>query len=183
MHFTTAVDAANRWHTQINLRVNLGDAPIADTWLGRGFAGGYEFVPIQSAAELTEEADAMANCLATYGYRLAHGRSRFFCVKKDGKRVASLEVAVARRSGDPLLNIQELRGLRNKPVSAELAWAARHWLHHHELPEIDVNWLKHDKAPLDRSTWMALWRPYWLAKQRIPGWLPLWPTRIALGEL
>jgi hypothetical protein len=181
MHFRTAVDAANHWHTKINLHLNLGDAPIADTWLGRGFAGGYEFVPIQSAAELTEEAGAMANCLAKYGYDLAHGRSRFFGVRRDGKRVATLKVA--RGSGDPLLNIEELRGLRNKPVSAELSWAARHWLHRHELPQIDVKWLEHNKMPLDRSTWMALWRPYWLAKQRIPGWLPLRPTRATLRKL
>ena len=181
MHFRTAVHAANRWHTKIDLRLNLGDAPIADSWLGRGFAGGYEFVPIRSAAELTEEADAMANCLTKYGYNLAHGWSRFFRVRKDGKRVATLEVA--RRGGDPLLNIEELRGHRNKPVSAELSWAARHWLHRHELPEIDVKWREHNKAPLDRSTWIALWRPYWLAKQRIPGWLPLRPTRAALRKL
>jgi hypothetical protein len=181
MHFSTAVDAAHRWHEKIDLHLNLGGAPIADTWLGCGFADGYEFVPIQSAAEFAEEAEAMANCLAGYGYDVAHGWSRFFSVRKGGKRVATLNVA--RGSGDPLLNIEELRGLRNKAVSAELSWAARRWLHHHELPKIDATRLEDDKSPLDRLTWIALWRPYWLAKQRIPDWLPLRPTRAALRKL
>jgi hypothetical protein len=181
MHFQTAVDAANHWHTKIDLHLNLGGAPIADTWLGRGFAGGYEFVPIRSAAELAEEADAMANCLAGFGYALAHGRSRLFGVRKDGKRVATLKIA--RGSGDPLLNIEELRGVRNEVVSAELSWAARIWLHRHELPEINVKRLEHNKSPLDRLTWVALWRPYWLAKQRVPDWLPLSPTRAAFRKL
>jgi hypothetical protein len=68
-------------------------------------------------------------------------------------------------------------------VSAELSWAARRWLHRHELPEINVKRLEHNKSPLDRLTWMALWRPYWLAKQHIPDWLPLSPTRAALRKL
>jgi hypothetical protein len=37
--------------------------------------------------------------------------------------------------------------------------------------------------PLDRTTLLSLWRPYWLAKRRIPKWLPLAPSRRALAAL
>jgi hypothetical protein len=37
--------------------------------------------------------------------------------------------------------------------------------------------------PLDRETWVSLWRPYWLAKRRIPDWLPIAPSREALEAL
>jgi hypothetical protein len=30
---------------------------------------------------------------------------------------------------------------------------------------------------------MSLWRPYWLAKRRIPHWLPIAPSREALEML
>jgi hypothetical protein len=38
-------------------------------------------------------------------------------------------------------------------------------------------------VPLDRATWRSLWRPYWLAKRRIPEWLPIAPSRGALSTL
>jgi hypothetical protein len=37
--------------------------------------------------------------------------------------------------------------------------------------------------PLDRATWTSLWRPDWLAKRCIPGWLPIAPSRNALEAL
>ena len=38
-------------------------------------------------------------------------------------------------------------------------------------------------APLDRASWLSLWRPYWLAKRRIPEWLAIAPSRDALDRL
>jgi hypothetical protein len=53
------------------------------------------------------------------------------------------------------------------------------------LPGLDANLEQRDwgTAPLDRASWVSLWRPYWLAKRRIPGWLPIAPSRDALGML
>jgi hypothetical protein len=45
---------------------------------------------------------------------------------------------------------------------------------------INTQWHHWDKAPLDAQVWRALWRPYWLAKRRIPAWLTLAPSRDAL---
>jgi hypothetical protein len=53
----------------------------------------------------------------------------------------------------------------------------------HDLSQIDMGELKWDTAPLDRATWLSLWRPYWLTKRRIPDWLPIAPSRDALEAL
>ena len=43
--------------------------------------------------------------------------------------------------------------------------------------------LKWGTVPLDTGVWRQLWKPYWLAKKRIPAWLPVTPTRVAVDAL
>jgi hypothetical protein len=181
MRFGAALTAANDWRMMIALHVNLGRQPITDMWLRAACVAGYDFLPLSSIAAIAEEAEAMRNCLRTYGYNLAHNRSRLWSVRRDGQRVATLSVASRHR--DPLPNIVELKGAGNAEVSQELWWAARQWLHMHDLPQINMGRRDWDSAPLDRATWTSLWRPYWLAKRRIPGWLPMMPSRNALEAL
>ena len=180
MRIGPAMAAAEDWRMRITLHLNLGRQPITDMWLRATRVADYDFLPLSSIAAITEEADTMRNCLCTYGYNLAHNHSRLWSVRRDGQRVATLSVAC--RGRDPLPNIVELKGARNVEVSQELWWAARQWLHMHDLPQIRMRrtW---DPAPLDRATWTSLWRPYWLAKRCIPGWLPMAPSRDALKAL
>jgi hypothetical protein len=165
MRIGTALAAADDWRVMIALHLNLGRRSIADMWLQAGRAAGYDFLPLSSIAAIAEEADAMRNCLRTYGYSLAHNRSRLWSVWRDGARVATLGVASNYR--DPLLNIVELKGAGNAEVPRELWWAARQWLHMHDLSQIDMRRRDWGTAPLDRTAWLSLWR-YWLAKRRIP---------------
>ena len=123
----------------------------------------------------------MRNCLNTYGYNLAHNRSRLWSVRRNGERIATLKVACRYR--DPLPNVVELEGAGNTDAPRELWWAARRWLHMHDLSQIDMKQRDWGTATLDRPTWLSLWRPYWLAKRRIPDWLPLAPSRGALNTL
>lgn len=181
MRIGPALAEADAWRTTIALHLNLGRQPIADMWLHPGRVAGCDFWPLGSIPAITEEAKTMRNCLRTYGYNLAHNRSRLWSVRRDGARIATLKVACHLR--DPLPNIVELRGIGNTDVPREIWWAARQWLHTHDLPKIDTARRKWDTAPLDRSTWRSLWRPYWLAKRRIPDWLPIAPSRDALGAL
>ena len=181
MRIGSALDAADDWRTNIGLHVNLGREPIADVWLHPARVVGYDFLPLTSISEITEEAAAMRNCLRTYGYRLAHNRSRLWSMRKDGQRVATLSVASGYR--DPLPNIIELTAAGNAEVPLEVWWAARQWLHMHDLSQVDTKRRDWGTVPLDRATWISLWRPYWMAKRRIPEWLPLAPSRAALKAL
>ena len=181
MRMGAALAAADDWRTTIDLHVNLGPQPINDMWFLGGRVAGYDFLPLNSISAITEEAEAMRNCLRTYGYHLAYNRSRLWSVRRNGERVATLSVGC--RFRDPLPSIVELEAAGNTAVSRELWWVARRWLHMHDLSQINIvrrNW---STAPLDRTTWLSLWRPYWLAKRRIPEWLPIAPSRAALGAL
>ncbi|WP_456668894.1 hypothetical protein [Bradyrhizobium sp. USDA 3240] len=181
MQIGSALAAADAWHTMISLHVSLGAQEITDMWLQPGRVEGYDFIPLNSTMGISEEADVMQNCLRTYGANLAHNRSRLWSVQRCGRRIATLKVAV--RFDDPLPAIAELRGIRNTAVPREVWWAARQWLHAHDLLRIDMAQRKWGTASLDRPTWRAIWRPYWLAKRRIPEWLPLAPSRRALNAL
>ncbi|UFZ03122.1 hypothetical protein LQG66_28345 [Bradyrhizobium ontarionense] len=181
MKLDAAVAAAGAWREMAELHLNLGRQPIRDMWLNPGRVGDYEFRPIDGMPAVKEEAAAMRNCVRLYGEDIALNRSRLWSVRRGGERVATLEVAVRRR--DPLLNIVQLEAAGNKAVSRELWWVARRWLHLHDLPRIETGEVRWDKAPFDGATWRGLWRPYWLAKRRIPKWLPLAPSRRALEAL
>jgi hypothetical protein len=161
--------------------MSLGQQPIADMWLLPARVAGYDFLPLTSTAAITEEAKAMRNCLNTYGDRLAHNRSRLWSVRRDGERVATLKIA--RHLDDPLPNIVELKGPGNAYAPREVWWAARQWLHMHDLPQIDLKQRAWGSTPLDRASWQALWRPYWLARRHIPEWLPIAPSRYVLRKL
>jgi len=181
LRIDAARSAAEDWRMVVALHVNLGRLPITDMWLRPGRMAGYEFVPLDSTSAITAEAKAMRNCLRSYGYNLAHNRSRLWSVRKDGDRVATLRIAC--RFRDPLPSLVELKGPGNVDVSRELWWAARQWLHKHDLSQIDMTQHAWETAPLDRHSWVSLWRPYWLAKRRIPDWLPMAPSREALEAL
>ena len=181
MKLDAALSAAAEWKTMIALHANVGRQPIRDMWLHPGRVGDYEFRPLDDIADIVEEGVAMRNCVRTYGDDIAHNRSRLWSVRRGGERVATLEI----RAGyhDPLVNVYQLKGPGNAAVPRELWWVARRWLFLHDLPQIETGRVRWRRAPLDSSAWRALWRPYWLAKRRIPAWLPLAPSRVALEAL
>jgi hypothetical protein len=181
VHFGPAVQASDAWQELFALHLNLGPRPIGDTWLRPAQVEGYDFMPLDCVAAVAEEAASMKNCVRTYGEDLACNQSRLWSVRRNGERVATLEVAAYYR--DPLLNISEIKGPGNVDVSREVSWAARRWLHMHDLPHIETGERRRSTLTLDRATWQSLWRPYWLAKRGIPEWLPLSPSRDALWNL
>ena len=181
MQLDAALNAAYVWRTATELYADLGDEPIADTWVQPATVDGYEFVPLRSFGELIEEGRAMRNCVQTYGFGLAHHHLRLWSVRKDGRRVAT--VSLSRSGGDPLLGVCELRSPGNGKVPVELAWAVRRWLHMQNLAQMNLPPRAWDDGSYNRAAWTALWKPYWLAKRKIPDWLPLMPSRDALGTL
>jgi len=181
MRFSSAFWNAVHWRETLGIYVHLGEAPLADIWLAAATVEGFEFQPLRSAADLCVEARAMQNCVRLYGLRLRHNRVRLWSVRRQGERVATLEIGYGRV--DPLLQITQIKGPKNTRVSEEVCWAARKWLHAHDLLATRPEQALWGSAPLDRALWIALWRPYWLAKRRLPPWLPLWSSDDALGRV
>jgi hypothetical protein len=181
MRIGQALAAADDWRTNVELHVHLGTRLRFDMWLQEGHVAGYDFLPLDSVRAIVDEARAMRNCLRTYGFNLAHNRSRLWSVRKDGKRIATLRIGS--QTADPLPSILELEGAGNAAVERDLWWAAHQWLQTQDLSQVDMRQRGWRTAPLDRATWLSLWRPYWLAKRRIPQWLPLAPSRGAIRAL
>ncbi|CAN5543829.1 hypothetical protein BH10PSE6_BH10PSE6_31500 [soil metagenome] len=179
--FRSALDAADDWKTTIDLHVNLGRNPITELWLLPVRICGYDFEPLTSVSDIAAEAAAMENCLRICGYKLTHNISRLWSMRRNGKRVATLEVAF--RDRHPLPDLIDLKGAKNSDAPVEVWRVARHWLHLHDQHPVDPKERQWGSVPLDQPTWTSLWRPYWLAKRRIPKWLPLTPSREALRTL
>lgn len=147
-----------------------------------GCVAGYAFVPLASTAAILDEARAMDNCVACFGDAVAKGRTRLWSMRRDGKRIATIEIGAPYR--DPLLHIKQLKRAKNAECSDDEWWAARQWLNRHDLPHLTQRGaIGRNVTTLRRSLWISFWRPYWLAKRRIPDWLPLAPSCKALAVL
>jgi hypothetical protein len=181
MSIETAKDLATRWAEKADLYANLGDGVAGGVVSMSGAVGGYEFVPLQTAASIMDEAAALENCLNTYGACLAHQRSQLWSVRQGGQRCAAMEFV--NRTYSTGLIINQLRASRNREVPEEVWAAARLWLQKCSTWTPALASLDWGKVPLDRKAWLILWRPYWLAKRRIPHWLPLQPSRAILERL
>jgi hypothetical protein len=181
MRLAVARGAADDWRTTFTLYLDLGREPVAEPWLKPAHVCGYDFLPLMSAEQIVEEASAMNNCVRTYGDSVAHNQARLWSIRRQGERVATLSIEIG--NCDPLPTIGQVKAWANGPATVEVSWAARQWLHMHDLPRLDTKRRQWGTVPFDRATWLALWRPYWLAKRRIPDWLPLMPSRAAVDAL
>ena len=121
----------------------------------------------------------MKNCVRTYGDKLTHGHARLWSVRKDGARVATLQLGGSK--GQPLVTIHEMKAPRNREAPPEVWQAAGRWHRQHELFFIGDR--ARSNIPPDRKMWFELWKPYWLAKKGLPDWLPIRPARWALRAL
>ena len=178
MCLATAADEATEWCVAVELNLNLG-CRVIDPWLEPGEVMGFDFVPLCSEAQIAQEASEMRNCVRDYGRDLVDNRSRLWSIRRDGARVATISVGFRYRW--PILDILQLKGPSNIEAPKEIWAAARRWLAWHDLLPIEPS--KVARAPLDRSAWTEMWRPYWLSKRSIPDWLPLVPSRGAFARL
>ena len=173
--------AAVAWRERVDLELHLGSRTVDDVWFTSREVDGYSFVPIRGSRDVEAEADAMRNCLRTYGESMMAGFCRLWSMRKDGARVATLEIA---RLGDsPLPYIRQLKLAGNEKPPAEVWLAAHRWLQGQELHLFTAPAIDWTKVRPPRATWLAMWKPYWLAMGRVPAWLPLIPTRDTLQDL
>lgn len=179
MGFSGALEAARTWLGRLRLELTLGERQITDLWLRPGLFEDHDFVPLDTAERIDQEAGAMENCLRRYAYSVADGCCRLWSIRRGSQRIATFDV----RRDQPLLYINQLEAARNERASAEIWWLATRWLHQHDLMSIGVP-QRADRHPQpDIAVWRKLWRPYWLAKRQLPAWLPLAPSWLALAAL
>jgi hypothetical protein len=125
----TRRNAANRaardFIARICLHVTIADAAVKPLWIANQSQDGYEFLPLLCANDLHEEADAMENCVASYGRDIADDEQRLWSMRKDGKRVATLSVGFDYDL--ELLCITQIKGRNNSQVPRPVAVAAQRW--------------------------------------------------------
>ncbi|MEZ5959182.1 MAG: hypothetical protein R3C30_01975 [Hyphomonadaceae bacterium] len=177
MQWKAAITAALDWRDALLLPLYLGDGHLADTWLEDGTVDGYSFAALRSQTDVRAEADAMKHCVARYGADLADNYVRLWSVRRDGERVATLSLEAL---NGPLPQIRELSGPMNAAVPIEMWIATRRWLMSQDKPDLDVTRFQTKIAQADPRVWRRMWRPYWVAKGRIPSWLPLKPDTTSL---
>ncbi len=182
MTVTGAVASAEKWRIELELHLNLAGRKIVNHWLRPAIVDGYAFVPLATEADIRDEARVMRNCLRTYSFDVACNYVRLWSIRRDGHRVAS--ASVGRIRSQPVLSIAELKAAGNRQAPVEVWLAAQRWLVEcGPSPEALAAIRAEKPAQLSSPAWRALWRPYWIAKGRIPDWLPLSPSRGALASL
>jgi hypothetical protein len=175
-----ALAHAKAWQTELDLHFELGHVPVEDMWFAPATVDGYDFVPLRTEQDIRDEAQAMQNCLRTYGYSVATGGARLWSIRKNGVRVATLG---AKRNQQKFVCIAEIKTAHNKPAPADVLQAAQRWFMTCALWDVVPANAKVPRWAWSRASWTSLWRPYWLAKRRIPAWLPLGPSRRAIVML
>jgi hypothetical protein len=180
MQLRAAFAAAEAWHAELTFPLSLGRIAVDDVWLAPAAIDGHDFVPLRSAADLAEEAVAMQNCVRTYGAAVTQGEDRLWSVRKEGVRVATLEVV--RYTDAPLPRIREMRLAKNQAPPPELWVVAGKWLQMQALT-VEAMVVPPPDGRMNLAAWRAMWKPYWLAKRGAPRWLPITPPRYALDDL
>jgi hypothetical protein len=181
MQFDAAVDAAREWLDRVGIELSLGGRQVSDLWLRPGLFEGFDFVALDSAESLVEEAAAMENCVRTYAYDIASNYSRLWSIRRDGQPIADLEVR--RDPGRPLVYVNQLKVARNEDAPIEIWLLVTRWLHEQTLASMRPEHRDFGGLPPDVAVWRTLWRPYWRAKRCFPAWLPLAPSWQAFNAL
>jgi hypothetical protein len=172
MTWAPAQAAAVAWVDALNTHLWLDESGVDDVWGEPGIVDGYEFSPLRTAADLAAESDAMQNCVRSYGAELGENYARLWSIRKDGERVATMHLGVAFPAA-PYPHIVELAAHANAAAAPDVWLAARRWLHAQDTPDADPKRFGYAAATGEPKRWTQLWKPYWLAKRRIPAWLPL----------
>lgn len=123
----TALCAAKSWFNRVRLVLQMPEGAVADPWLKAGVAHGYMFEPLLDADALLTEAQAMHNCADQYAERIVREKCRLFSVRRNGLRVATLEVGPHAREGG-VLAVNQLKARHNMAVASDVWQAVYAWM-------------------------------------------------------
>ena len=126
MSVRRVVEETILWQRRMDLALCLGKG-VRDTWCMEGEAHGYSFVPLRTVEDYLAESVAMSNCLDTYADHLRSGTNRVFSIRKNGRRVADIEIGQHEEEAT-MPTIVQLRGIRNRRAGPDVWQAAYAWL-------------------------------------------------------
>ena len=168
MRFAKAVEEAKGWYRRIKLQIYFQDGGIEDSWLSPGEAKGYRFVPLRTPLDHFQESRIVRNCADQYADQILWNISRLFGIRRDGRRVGTLEIGHHRdHPGMPA--VKQLRSMRNQHAQVEIWQAAYQWLGNQDLRRLPMATHEVGMQP-DASSWQRILSPYVAAKG---GWLGL----------
>lgn len=176
-----ANNLASQWRQNVQLYVELGDDAVRDTWFESATVGEIDIVPLRTFVDIRDEALAMKHCVRTYGSYLADNSTRLWSMRRNGDRIATFELYLPSESPFPNLIQVKLEG--DKPAPEGLWRIARAWLQSQSQSRFNARYDYNRRAPVNVKAWQKMWKPYWLAKRRIPDWLPLAPSRDVVNDL
>ena len=110
--FDTALCAAKSWFNRVRLVLQLTPGVVVDPWLKPGAGLGYTFEPLMTHQDVLAEAQAMQNCADQYGERIVRDKCRLFSVRRNGTRIATLEIGPHSRENG-VLAINQLKARHN----------------------------------------------------------------------
>jgi len=130
----SAYKAAEAWHRELaknsqaeaffrnhgqdyEAEINLGALP-AELQID-----GLDFVALRSGLALHEDGRAMHHCVASYAGAVIKGKSRIFSIRRDGKRIATLELVRRKK-----WQIEQVKGPCNRAPDPAVAFAATRFL-------------------------------------------------------
>ncbi len=156
--FDTALCAAKSWFNRVRLVLQLPDGVLSDSWLKPGAALGYTFEPLLDQKSILNEAHFMQNCADQYAERIVREKCRLFSVRRNGARVATLEVGPhSRETG--VLAINQLKARHNMAANAEVWQAAYAWMSSQQalkrMPPLAMT-----ERHWDQAAWRDLLKPY-----------------------
>ncbi len=164
--FDTALCAAKSWFNRLRLVLQLSPGIVGDAWLKSGQALGYTFEPLLNHPDILAEAHAMQNCADQYGERIVRDKCRLFSVKRNGTRVATLEIGPHQREAG-VLAINQLKSRHNMAASTEVWQAAYTWMASQQaLKRLPA--MGNCERVFDQIAWTKLLRPYRDAKDGAP---------------
>lgn len=164
--FDTALCAAKSWFNRLRLVLQLPPGVVSDPWLKPGAALGYTFEPLLNHPDILAEAQAMQNCADQYGERIVRDKCRLFSVKRNGTRVATLEIGPHQREAG-VLAINQLKARHNMAATTEIWQAAYTWMASQQaLKRLPA--LGNSERIFDQEAWRTLLNPYRDAKSGAP---------------
>jgi hypothetical protein len=162
----TALCAAKSWFNRLRLVLQMPLGAVTDSWLKPGEVGGYTFEPLLDHPSILAEAQAMQNCADQYGERIVRERCRLFSVKRNGARIATLEVGPHQRETG-VLSINQLKARHNMAATTDVWQAAYAWMSQQSglkrLPPMSGG-----NRDFDQEAWQRLLAPYRAATCRAP---------------